>query len=86
MKMNICVYSLYRMAYNNNIVSSFRDLCLETAVRFINHEDKCDFDLNTAGDILRDGWLLSYTCNIFNLLSLQVDNNYFRNRCVRSKY
>lgn len=76
MKMNICVYFLYRMAYNNNIVFSFRDLCLETAVRFINHQDKCDFDLSTAEDILRDGWLLS----------LEVDNNYFCNRCVRSKY
>lgn len=38
-----------------NIVSPFRDLCLETIARFINHEDKCDFDLSTAVDILQDG-------------------------------
>lgn len=57
MNMNICVYSLYRMAYNNNIVSSFRDLCLETAVRFIDHQNKCEFNLSTAEDILQDGRL-----------------------------
>lgn len=57
MNMNICMYSLYRMAYNNNIVSSFRDLCLETAVRFIDHQNKCEFDLSTAEDILQDGRL-----------------------------
>lgn len=57
MKMNICVYFLYRMVDDNNIVSSFRDLCLETAVRFIDHQNKCEFDLSTAEDILQDGRL-----------------------------
>lgn len=71
MNMNICVYFLYRMAYDNNIVSTFRDLCLETAVQFIDHQDKCEFNLNTAEDILQDG-------RLFMII--------FRNRCVRSKY
>lgn len=44
----------------NNIVSSFRNLCLETFVRFLNSEDKCNFNLKTASGILRDGRLFIF--------------------------
>lgn len=40
-----------------NIVSLFRNLCLERVVRFIDHQDKCEFDSSTAEDILQDGRL-----------------------------
>lgn len=42
--------------------SHFRDLCLKTVERFINHKDKCNFDLSTALDILQDGICLMYFC------------------------
>lgn len=57
------------MADDNKIVSPFRDLCLETVVRFVNHQNKCDFNENNAETFLQDGrllWLLS--CNIINEL------------------
>lgn len=43
---------------NDNNVSSFRDLCLETVKRFIDYEWKCIFGLSKAKDILRDGSFL----------------------------
>lgn len=36
-------------------ISFFRNLCLKTVEQFINHEDKCDFKIRTAQNILQDG-------------------------------
>lgn len=49
------------MADDNKIVSPFRDLCLETVVRFVNHQNKCDFKKSTAEEILQDGRLFMIT-------------------------
>lgn len=54
MKMNIFI----RQGINN-IVSPFRNLCLETVLGFINDDDKCYFDSSTALDILHDGRLFN---------------------------
>lgn len=57
-------------------ISFFRNLCLKTVEQFINHEDKCDFKISTAQNILQDGkfiikmWL--GLRNILNLLSLHA--------------
>lgn len=37
----------------------FRDLCLETLIKFRDHQGKCFFDSSTANDILQDGRLLN---------------------------
>lgn len=58
MKMNIRVYFFIEWQIINNNFSPFRDLCLETVLRFINHRDKCEFNLSTAEDILQDGRLI----------------------------
>lgn len=49
------------MADNYKMVSPFRDLCLETVVRFVNHTNKCDFNKSTAEEILQDGRLFMIT-------------------------
>lgn len=49
------------MADDNKSVSPFRNLCLETVVRFVNHQNKCDFNENTAEKILQDGRLFMIT-------------------------
>lgn len=54
MKINIQLTFVCCMA-NNNIVFSFRDLCLETVNRFIDYEWKCDFGLDNAKNILQNG-------------------------------
>lgn len=53
MKINIYLYVLRQT--NNNIVSPFRDLCLETVKRFIDYEVECNFGLRNAEDLLQDG-------------------------------
>lgn len=49
------------MADNYKIVSLFRDLCLETVVRFVNHQNKCKFNKSSAEEILQDGRLFMIT-------------------------
>lgn len=49
------------MADDNKLVSPFRDLCLETVVRFVNHQNKCDFNNRTAEVILQNGRLFMIT-------------------------
>lgn len=49
------------MADDNKIVSPFRDLCLETVVRYVNHQNKCDFNNRTAEEILQNGRLFMIT-------------------------
>lgn len=53
-------YTYMYVMYTNMTVKYFDfnfliDLCLKTVERFINHKDKCNFDLSTAMDILQDG-------------------------------
>lgn len=45
-------------------IFSFRNLCLETVVRFLNHEAFwiCDFDSSTAKNALKDGRLIIIMC------------------------
>lgn len=43
------------MADNYKIVFLFRDLCLETVARFVNHQNKCNFNKSIAEEILQDG-------------------------------
>lgn len=58
---------------------SFRNLCLETVVRFTYHQAICDFDSSTAKNALKDGRLIIIMC-VFcrvilrNVLSLHVNN------------
>lgn len=49
------------MADDNKIVSPFRDLCLEKAVRFVNHQNNCNFNKSIAEEILQDGRLFMIT-------------------------
>lgn len=49
------------MADDNKVVSPFRDLCLETVVRFVNHQNKCDFNNRTAEEILQNSRLFMIT-------------------------
>lgn len=56
MKMNIYIYTFLWQIINS--IFFFRNLCLETFLRFLNDEVSCNFDLITAQDILKDGRLL----------------------------
>lgn len=49
------------MADDNKVVSPFRDLCFETVVRFVNHQNKCDFNNRTAEEILQNSRLFMIT-------------------------
>uniref|UniRef100_A0A8W8LU31 EB domain-containing protein n=1 Tax=Magallana gigas TaxID=29159 RepID=A0A8W8LU31_MAGGI len=40
-----------------------RDLCLETVVRFVNHQNKCDFNENNAETFLQDDSTCPKKCN-----------------------
>lgn len=50
------------MAENNIVFFSFRNLCLETVVRFTYHQAICDFDSSTAKSALKDGRLIIIMC------------------------
>lgn len=60
LKINIHVYN--SMAENNIVFFSFRNLCLETVVRFTYHQAICDFDSSTAKSALKDGRLIIIMC------------------------
>lgn len=65
-----------RIVFGVFFSSFFRNLCLKTVEQFINHEDKCDFKINTAQNILQDGKFIIIMWlglrNILNLLSLHA--------------
>lgn len=68
----------------------FRDLCLETLIKFRDHQGKCYFDSSTANDILQDGRL--FELNLHYCRELLIDffviirellySNCSRERCV----
>lgn len=49
----------------------FRDLCLETLIKFRDHQGKCYFDSSTANDILQDGRL--FELNLHYCRELLID-------------
>lgn len=63
------------MAENNIVFFSFRNLCLETFVRFINQEAICKFDLSTAKNVLKDGRLIIIMC-VFDALYYEMFCHY----------
>lgn len=54
---NVYMYFSMSKEIVNNVVSHFRDLCLETVARFRDYQQKCSFKKSAAEDILQDGRL-----------------------------
>lgn len=89
------IISVCCMANNNN-VSSFRDLCLETVKRFIDYKWKCNFGFSTANDILQNGrffkinfiilsrFFFLFYCNLFTFVVWNNCNLLFFEKDVSS--
>lgn len=62
---NVYMYFSMSKEIVNNVVSHFRDMCLETVARFNDDPHKCFFNTSTAGYILQK-------CRLFTMIFVIV--------------